>query len=157
MTSLLAHQKVAEPFCEGKPSQKAPLAGHVKSRTPAAAPLDEANQTWPRLICDRSWVMRACAGLWPALAPALNLFAAQFWESTCRSFKTVSAADLGRLFLGALYLGIISTTLGADPLVPQNVIPIYNARKEIKSLINRATSVKRTRLSSRRSIAQRIS
>jgi 6-phosphogluconolactonase (cycloisomerase 2 family) len=76
MTSLLVYQKVAEPFCEGKLTQKVPLTGHEKSRTPVAAPVREQNQTSSWRIGDRTWVMRAWARLWLALAIALSLFAA---------------------------------------------------------------------------------
>ena len=57
-----------------------------------------------------------------------------FWELPYRTLRTWSAASLGCLFSGALYLSIISTTLGADPSVPQNV------DSHLQRLIERAKS-----------------
>jgi 6-phosphogluconolactonase len=76
-TCLVDSQEAAPCLGHRKPAQEHdPLAGHEKSRTPAAAPVKEQNETWPRLIGDRSWVLRACSALWPALAIAVSLFAA---------------------------------------------------------------------------------
>ena len=64
---------------QGMPAQEhVPVVGHQKSRTPATAPVKQANQIWPRRIGDRNRVMRTCASLWLALAIAVGLFAAPF-------------------------------------------------------------------------------
>jgi DNA-binding beta-propeller fold protein YncE len=76
-TCLVDPQEAAPCLDQGKPAQEhAPLPGHQRSRTPAAALVEEQNQTSLRRIGDRSWVMRAYARLWLALAIAVSLFAA---------------------------------------------------------------------------------
>jgi 6-phosphogluconolactonase len=76
-TCLVRPEEAAPCLTQGKPAQEhAPLAGHEKSRTPAAAPVQEQNRTWLQRIRNRSLVMRASSALWAALAIAVSLFAA---------------------------------------------------------------------------------
>jgi hypothetical protein len=58
MNACLMDSKEAAPCLgQGKPAQKlAPFAGHQKSRTLAAAPVEEPNQPSSRRIGDRIWV-----------------------------------------------------------------------------------------------------
>jgi hypothetical protein len=58
MNACLVDSKEAAPCLrQGKPAQKlAPFAGHQKSRTLAAAPVEEPNQPSSRRIGDRIWV-----------------------------------------------------------------------------------------------------
>jgi hypothetical protein len=70
-------EETAPCLTQGKPEQEhAPLAGHQKSRTLAAAPVQEQNRTWLQRIRNRHWVMRASSALWAALAITVSLFAA---------------------------------------------------------------------------------
>src|SRR5262245_15505399 len=76
-TCLIRPEEATPCLSQGKLAQEhAPLAGHEKSRTPMATPVEEQNQTSSRRIRDRSWVMRACSTLWAALAIAGSLFEA---------------------------------------------------------------------------------
>ena len=65
----------------------------------ATAPVNERNQTWLRLICDRSWPMRACSRLCLALAIAVSLFPAplhaQFAYVANAGSNNVSAYSIG--------------------------------------------------------------
>jgi len=68
-------------------------------RRPAVAAVDEPNQPSSRRGGNRSWMMRACSRLWPALAIALSLFAAplhaQFAYVANFGSDTVSAYSIG--------------------------------------------------------------
>src|SRR5262245_256465 len=76
-TYLVGPEGAGPCLTQGKPAQEhAPLAGHQKCRSPAAAPVQEQNQTWLQRTRNRSWVMRASSALWAALAIAVSLFAA---------------------------------------------------------------------------------
>ena len=76
-TSLVGPEEVAPYLGQGKPAQQeARFAGRQRSRRPGASSLEEPKQTWLQRIRNRSWVMRACSTLWPALAIAVSLFAA---------------------------------------------------------------------------------
>jgi len=76
-TCLVRPGEAAPCLTQGKPEQEhAPLAGHQKSRTLAAAPVQEQNRTWLQRIRNRRWVMRASSALWAALAITVSLFAA---------------------------------------------------------------------------------
>src|ERR1700726_373328 len=75
-TYLIDREEAVAYLARENPAQEhAPLAGHQKSRTPAAAPLQEQNRTGLQPIRNRSWVMRAGSALWAALAVAVSLFA----------------------------------------------------------------------------------
>ena len=94
-TYLIDREEAVAYLARENPAQEhAPLAGHQKSRTPAAAPLQEQNRTGLQPIRNRSWVMRAGSALWAALAIAVSLFAsplrAQFVYVTNGGDSTVS-------------------------------------------------------------------
>jgi 6-phosphogluconolactonase len=75
-TYLIDLEEAVAYLARENPAQEhAPLAGHQKSRTPAAAPVQEQNRTELQPIRNRSWGMRAGSALWAALAIALSLFA----------------------------------------------------------------------------------
>jgi 6-phosphogluconolactonase len=75
-TYLIDPEQAVSYLARGNPAQEhAPFVGRQKCRTPAAAPVEEQNQTSPRQIGDRRWVMRSCSALCAALAIAVSLFA----------------------------------------------------------------------------------
>jgi 6-phosphogluconolactonase len=75
-TYLIDLEEAVPNLARESPAQEhALLAGHQKSRTPAAAPVQEQNRTGLQPIRNRSWVMRSCSALCAALAIAVSLFA----------------------------------------------------------------------------------
>jgi 6-phosphogluconolactonase (cycloisomerase 2 family) len=96
MKTYLIDLEEAVPYLarENPAQEHAPLAGHQKSRTPAAAPMQEQKRTWLQTIRKRSWVIKGSSALRAALAIAVSLFAsplrAQFVYVTNEGDSTVS-------------------------------------------------------------------